>query len=179
MWFESGILKIISQFSATRRMGRTHSPVRAKMKEKVNNGLVMDASVFDFDSETHKESVSDDECLVDLSFAQLIRSIKLQNGEQEHNDFNRRLRPLHALCLTNDQVICVAAKVVDWNILECFSRFSSKITEELKKMPKSFRLQELAWPPLLNDQSAIIVDSSDHLADLVYLPVICTHVNVN
>lgn len=58
------------------------------------------------------------------------------------------------------------------------SKFSAGHYREVEKKSRSSRLQELAWPHLLEGRSAIIVDPSDNLADLMYLPVICTNIEV-
>lgn len=41
-------------------------------------------------------------------------------------------------------------------------------------MPKKAHLQNLAWEHLLKGQSLIVIDDSDHLPALLYLPPICT-----
>lgn len=134
----------------------------------------IDSSVFKFDS----SSVEDQDCVLKISFFELI---KRQNRQIEQLALSTRhnIRPLETLTLTHHQVICISGEAIISKLSKCYETFLPVIAKALKGLPKIYPLQEIAWPQLLKGRSAIIIDPSDNLADLVYLPVICTHVEVN
>lgn len=88
-------------------------------------------------------------------------------------------RPLKELSFTRMDTMCIEHSTADFNLSKCYEHFLPHIAEQLKELPKVYPLQQLAWPRLLDGGSAIIIDPSDYLADLVYLPAVCSHVNVN
>lgn len=132
----------------------------------------MDESIVNFDD------VSDEEdCVVDISWLEAIKIQKKQLKQLTQNSQQSNIRPLKFLSLTDNRVVC--SEAIKCDTLTCFASFLPHIAKQMKELPKTYRLQELAWPHLLQGRSAIIIDPSDNLADLVYLPFVCSHVNVN
>lgn len=87
--------------------------------------------------------------------------------------------PEKTLHLTDTHEMSVVGETAGkYGLEKCFENFSPNIVSHLIRMPEISRLQRVVWPHLLEGGSTIIVDESDHLTDLVVLPVICTHVQV-
>lgn len=133
-----------------------------------------DSQVFDFDSFSEdSESI----CLDPITFAQLMRKQKLEQVRQ--HELSNDIVPLKDLSLQSTQILCIGDTAADLNPSICGEHFLSPILEQLEGLQKTYHLQELVWPHLLKGKSAIIIEPSDNVADLVYLPDICTHANVN
>lgn len=142
---------------------------------------LMNRGVFNFGSASDDDRDCVEEGTVEnITFSQAIKQHKLQEKQQTQTNISRSdIRPFKSLSLTSKQVICIANETIEFDLLECYDKFLPRIANQLKELPETHRLQQLAWPHLLEGRSAIIIDYSDHLAELVYLPVICTQVEVN
>lgn len=138
----------------------------------------MDRKIFNFDSSDDERDCVEEDRVENITWFQSVKRQKLllkQRALISRCD----IRPLKSLSLTSKKVICIAGEAIDFDLLKCYDNFLPRIASQLKDLPETYRLQQLAWPHLLEGKSAIIIDPSDHLAELVYLPVICTHVEVN
>lgn len=146
------------------------------------DGYETDASrrqVFDFDNFSEYQS---SECTIeDISHRQSVKRQLCQARQLEKNAIPNNAKPLTTLSMKNTLSMVIGGDSAgpDYDISKCYEEFLPNITEQLEELPETNRVQELAWPHLLGGGSAIIIDSSDHLADLVYLPVVCTQVQVN
>lgn len=140
---------------------------------------LMDRSVFNFES---SDADGDDDCVDRFSFFEALRRQRSQLKQVELNSGRNAIQPLKNLALINKKVICVGvgdeSAGTDYDLAKCYDKLLPNITKQLEESPDTYPAQEIAWPHLLEGGSAIIIDPSDNLADLVYLPVVCTHVEV-
>lgn len=112
-----------------------------------------------------------------------VQSLATLAGGIEYNNLMRmnfkNIDPLHTLPLSETHTVCVGAEASECDLPNFYKNFSPQIANQLRLGPPNNRLQKVAWPHLMNGKSAIVIDPSEHLADLLYLPVVCTHLNVS
>lgn len=86
--------------------------------------------------------------------------------------------PLTNLDMPLFRISCIGAAPIAYDQSKCFENLLPHIADQLKERQQISHMQSTAWHHLLDGRSAIIVCPTIYLADLVYLPVICTLVQV-
>lgn len=138
---------------------------------------LMDPTLFKFDPD--EEGDEEEDVFENISYFEAVRRLEAQlaNSEQLNARLNH-IRPLKTLKLAHIKLVCINDEASGRKLSKCYEDFLPAIATQLKELPETYRLQEIAWPHLFKRRSTIIIHPSQYLADLVYLPVICTHVNV-
>lgn len=142
-------------------------------------GYVSDESrrkILDFDN--YSEYVTS-MCIKDASWYGEMAEEEKRLPQLDQDALVNDIKPLKELSLIAMKRMCIGNNTTRYNLSECYENFLPHIAEQLKELPKVNLLQELVWPHLLEGRSAIIIDPSENLADLVYLPAVCSQVNVN